>query len=344
MRGIAATIARDRCSRDGPAEAGAAKPIKAKVVRTKYGIPHITAKNIRSLAGGYAYAFAEDNLCTIANEYVTVSAERSKFFGPDENWYFSGNGTTYENIDADIYFQWVKQQGIVEDLMKQKAPIGPKRGVKRGVAGYVKGYNAYLKDTGVNNLPDERCRGAEWVRPIKKIDVYRRFYQLGILASSGAAIDGIAPPSRSTPAGRLNSRRTRTRCSRTAARSRSSSPDRLERVRVRQGGDRERPRPRLRQPALPLGRLRAPLPDPLQDPRQGRRGRRLALRRAAGADRPHARPRLVAHGRHRVALHPVQADLGRRPAHLCRRRRDEGHGGDRGHGQGLRRTAVGSTT
>ena len=106
---------------------------------------------------GYAYAFAEDNLCTIASEYVTVNGKRSRYFGPDENWTFSGNGTTYENIDADIYFSWVKQQGIVEELMKQPAPIGPKRGVKKGVAGYVKGYNAYLSKTGVDNLPDPRC-------------------------------------------------------------------------------------------------------------------------------------------------------------------------------------------
>ncbi len=87
----------------------------------------------------------------------------------------------------------MKEQGVVEEPREAEGRrSGPKRGVKRGVAGYVKGYNAYLKDTGVDNLPDERCRGADWVRPIKKIDVYRRFYQLGILASSGAAIDGIA--------------------------------------------------------------------------------------------------------------------------------------------------------
>jgi len=41
--------------------ADAAKPIKAEIARTKYGIPHIKANNIKSLAGGYAYAFAEDN-------------------------------------------------------------------------------------------------------------------------------------------------------------------------------------------------------------------------------------------------------------------------------------------
>ncbi len=34
----------------------------------------------------------------------------------------------------------------------------------------------------------------------------------------------------------------------------------------------------------------------------------LALRGAAGPDRPHARARLVAHGRHGLALHAVQAD------------------------------------
>ena len=54
------------------APAADAKPLKAKIQRTKYGVPHITAKNIKSLAAGFAYAFAQDNICTIAAEYVTV--------------------------------------------------------------------------------------------------------------------------------------------------------------------------------------------------------------------------------------------------------------------------------
>ncbi len=174
-----------------PAQASAGA-LEAEIVRTKYGVPHIEADNIRSLSAGYAYAFAEDNLCTIASEYVTVNAKRSKFFGPDETWTFSGNGSTYRNVDADIYFKWVKKQRIVEKLITKKPPEGPKGGVIRGVQGYVRGYNAYLRETGVDNLPDERCAGADWVRPIREIDVYRRFFQLGILASSGAAISGIA--------------------------------------------------------------------------------------------------------------------------------------------------------
>ena len=195
MRKLAATVALLALM----VPAADAASLKAKIQRTKYGIPHITAKNIQSLAAGFAYAFAEDNICTIANEYVTVNAERSKFFGPDEEWFFSGNGSRYRNLDADFYFQWVKQQGAVEELVANKPPNGPSRDIRRGVRGYVRGYNKYLRKTGVDRIPDKTCRGEEWVRPIKTIDVYRRFYQLGILASSGAVIDGIVNAAPSSP-------------------------------------------------------------------------------------------------------------------------------------------------
>jgi acyl-homoserine-lactone acylase len=171
---------------------GGAAPLGATIRRSRLGVPHITARNLPGVAAGYAWAFAEDNICTLANEFVTVSAQRSRFFGPGETWTFSGNGSTYSNLDADFYFQWVKETRAVERLLREEPPAGPLPAVKRGVRGYVRGYNAYLRRTGVDNLPDPRCRGAEWVRPIKPIDLYRRFFQLGILASSGVAIDGIA--------------------------------------------------------------------------------------------------------------------------------------------------------
>ncbi len=168
--------------------------------RTKYGIPHIRAHDIESLAAGYAYAFAEDDICTIASEYVTVSGQRSRWFGPNEDWYFSGNGSTYPNLTADFYFKWANEQRIARKLLKQPPPLGPKRGVRKGVAGYVAGYNAYLEDVGRKGIPDPACRGEKWVRKIRKIDVYRRFFQLGILASSGAVIDGIVDAEPASPA------------------------------------------------------------------------------------------------------------------------------------------------
>jgi acyl-homoserine-lactone acylase len=185
----------------GKKGASGKKRLAATIRRTKYGIPHIKAKDVESLAAGYAYAFAEDNICTIANEYVTVAGKRSKYFGPDEEWYFSGNGSTFRNLDADFYFKWVSKQGTVRELMNLKPPLGPKKGVRQGVKGYVAGYNAYLESVGgAKGITDPACKGEPWVRKIKQLDVYRRFYQLGILASSGAVLDGIAGASPVSPA------------------------------------------------------------------------------------------------------------------------------------------------
>ena len=176
-----------------PAQTLAAKggKMSATVTRTEYGVPHIKAKTWEGIGFGFAYAFAEDNLCTIADSYVTVNAQRSRYFGPDETWRFSGNGAVNKNIDSDFFYERINRSQIIEDLLSRKPPEGPLPELRKVVRGYVAGYNAYLKDTGVDNLPDPRCRGAEWVRPIDEMDVYRRFHQLGDLASSGAAITGI---------------------------------------------------------------------------------------------------------------------------------------------------------
>lgn len=162
-------------------------PLKVKITRSAHGIPTIEAKDYKSLGFGYGYAFAEDNICTIADSYVTIRAERSRFFGPDEP---SPEG--FENIDSDFFFQRINQRGVVEELIAQEPPLGPKSKVRRVVEGYVKGYNRYLKQTGVADIPDPRCAGAQWVRPIKPIDVYRRVYELTLYASGGVAIDGVA--------------------------------------------------------------------------------------------------------------------------------------------------------
>jgi acyl-homoserine-lactone acylase len=184
-----------------PASALAAKggKMSATITRTKYGVPHIKAKSWQGLGFGYAYAFAEDNICTIADSYVTVSAERSKYFGPDETWKFSGNGAVNKNIDSDFFYARINQSGIIEDLLSRKPPEGPLPELRKVVRGYVAGYNAYLRDTGVENIPDPRCRGADWVRPITELDAYRRFHQLGDLASSGAAITGIGAAAPTLP-------------------------------------------------------------------------------------------------------------------------------------------------
>ncbi len=171
----------------------------ATIRRTSHGIPHVLADDFEGLGYGYGYAFAEDNICTIAESYVTVNGQRSRYFGPDGSYTFGGNGTEPNNLNSDFFYQRIIDDRTVERILANDPPNGPLPGVEKGVRGYVAGYNEYLRETGVDNLADPRCRGEEWVKPIEEIDVYRRFYQLGLLASQGVAINGIGGAQPPTP-------------------------------------------------------------------------------------------------------------------------------------------------
>ena len=70
----------------------AATAYKAEIRRTAHGIPHIQANSYGNIGFGYGYAFAQDNICPIAEDYVTVDAERSRFFGPGGTYLQRGNG------------------------------------------------------------------------------------------------------------------------------------------------------------------------------------------------------------------------------------------------------------
>jgi acyl-homoserine-lactone acylase len=183
--------------------AAAAAPLKADIRLTAHGIPHIEAKTYTGAGYGYGYAFARDNICPIAEDYVTVDAQRSRFFGPEGSYEQRGNGFGANNLNSDFFYKRIIDTGTIEKLLAKPAPLGPLPEVKQLVRGYVQGYNRYLKDVGgTNGVPDKTCRGKPWVRPITVGDAYRRFYQLTLLASQSVAIDGIgsaAPPTSSLP-------------------------------------------------------------------------------------------------------------------------------------------------
>jgi acyl-homoserine-lactone acylase len=147
------------------ADAAAADPSGVTIRRTSHGIPHIIAGDWESLGYGYGYSLAEDNICTLAETYVTVQAERSRYFGPDDSYVFQGNGQVVNNLNSDFFFQRIIDNHTVEDLLGQPPPTGPVQQIRDLVQGYVEGYNQYLADTGVDNIPDPSCRGAAWVRP-----------------------------------------------------------------------------------------------------------------------------------------------------------------------------------
>src|SRR5688500_3254442 len=135
-----------------PAAATAREQYDVLTRRTAHGIPHIKARDFGGLGYGYGYSFAQDNLCVMADQYVTVRGERSRFFGPDGTWSLRGNGTTNRNLDSDFFFKRIIKRRDVERLMAQPPPNGPRPEVRQAVRGYVAGYNRYLADVGVANL------------------------------------------------------------------------------------------------------------------------------------------------------------------------------------------------
>src|SRR5215472_1535339 len=166
----------------------AAGRLSAQIRYTAGGIPHILAHGWASLGFGYGYAFAKDNLCTMANDYVTVEAQRSRYFGPTGVDIQRGNGVVVSNLDSDLFFQQIIDSGVVQHLAQALSPAE-----KQVEAGYTKGYNAYLAHVGgAAGVPDPTCRGQAWVKPITVLDSYLRFYQLMLVGSSDAVITGIA--------------------------------------------------------------------------------------------------------------------------------------------------------
>ena len=140
-----------------PASAPAA--YKVTVKRTAHGIAHIRANDFASMGYGYAYALAQDNICVIADSYVTVRGERSRYFGADVGYAFRSNGTSANNLNSDFFFKRIIDSKVIETLISEPPPAGPVPEIKQAVAGYVDGYNAYLAKTGVDAIPDPDLPG-----------------------------------------------------------------------------------------------------------------------------------------------------------------------------------------
>ncbi|MGV9805129.1 acylase [Micromonospora chersina] len=170
---------------------------EALIRRASYGVPHITARDFASLGFGVGYAQAEDNICLIAENVMTVRAQRTRWFGPA--------GEDGSNITSDLFHQKALDARTVERLLTghRDGIHSPSQEVRDQVRGFAAGYNAYLRRTGPARLTDPACAGKPWVRPITDLDVWRIHWTTMVRAGSGALADGIiaaAPPATSTAA------------------------------------------------------------------------------------------------------------------------------------------------
>jgi acyl-homoserine-lactone acylase len=159
----------------------------AEIRRTEFGIPHIKARDYESLGFGAGYAYAEDNLCVLARRIVDVNAHRSRYFGE-----------TTANVRSDFFHQRLIDAGAVEAMLEGAGGLpGPSAEVRAATRGYAAGYSRYLRDTGVDRLPDPTCRGAAWVREIDELDLWRHLHVSLIRAGQAAfqtPIVTAAPP------------------------------------------------------------------------------------------------------------------------------------------------------
>ncbi|MPY61419.1 penicillin acylase family protein [Streptomyces spongiae] len=177
----------------GPSHGG----LSAAIRYTEYGIPHIVAKDYANLGFGTGWAQAADQVCVLADGFVTVRGERSRYFGADAAPDFSLSDAT-RNLTSDLYFRGVRDTGTVERLLAEPAPRGPSHQVKELMRGWAAGYNAWLKQ---NRITDPACRDSAWVRPVTALDVARRSYALAVLGGQGRLVDTITtaqPPTGST--------------------------------------------------------------------------------------------------------------------------------------------------
>ena len=146
-----------------------------EIRRTSHGIPHITAKDYGSLGFGEGYAFAQDHLCSLADQVIKVRGERARFFGAGEN---------NKHLNSDVTMKALGLYEQAESMIKAMT-----KDQRDQVEGYVAGYNQYLREKTANGVGGW-CRGKEWVFEIKAVDVIA--YNQSVVVTSTNFADMIA--------------------------------------------------------------------------------------------------------------------------------------------------------
>ncbi|MEM1414291.1 MAG: penicillin acylase family protein [Myxococcota bacterium] len=162
----------------GPgADAGPRTGYEATIVRTTYGIPHVSADNWGDLGFGAGYAYAEDNFCVIMREVIAAQGETLRWFGEEDG-----------DLAGDVIYRYINTDETVQEDFLDAAS----EDLQELLEGYAAGLSAYLEDTGGAELAeddprgDPGCRGADWVRPITALDLGKVYRKLIVRASTGA--------------------------------------------------------------------------------------------------------------------------------------------------------------
>lgn len=122
------------------------KNYTAEIRRTSMGVPHIKASTWGEVGYGYGFAQAEDNLCTMADAFLTYRGERSLYLGADALPLAAGTLEMAANLDSDFFHRHVITNARLAAL--SSAQTSEMRDL---VTGFAAGYNRYLRQLKSSN-------------------------------------------------------------------------------------------------------------------------------------------------------------------------------------------------
>lgn len=183
---------------DGAADASVAS-YHAQIRRTQDGIPHIKADDWGSLGYGFGYVQAQDDLCTLADSFVTWRGERSSYFGADARPPAAASFGRPRNLDADFFFRFVD-----DDAAVQRYRSAQPANFRTLLGGFAQGYNRYVDELKAGRFPGAHlaCANEPWVGHITTDDLYRRLTAIDLAGGASqflAAIVHAQPPGASAP-------------------------------------------------------------------------------------------------------------------------------------------------
>ncbi|WBS03746.1 penicillin acylase family protein [Pseudoduganella sp. SL102] len=181
----------------------------AELTRTSYGVVHIRAADFAGIGFGLAYAYAQDNICMLADSLLTVRGERSRYFGGDAMPtdsvhgeysvvvdYLNLHNFNLRNEDSDFFFK-----AYLDPSRLRASYAGGGAETRALLSGYVAGYNSYVREH-AGKLP-AACRGAAWVKPITVDDVYLMIAEKALHASGQLFATEILAAARDEPRGTM---------------------------------------------------------------------------------------------------------------------------------------------
>src|SRR5664279_424195 len=167
-----------------------------QIDRTTYGIAHVTASDYEGIGYGVAYAYAQDNLCLVAEQLLTLRGDRTRFLGAQ------GSGEVglgrLPNPQVDLFIRAHMDDAA---LARAASTSGPE--AQASMRGYVAGYNRYLQEAIAAGTAPESCRGKAWLQPKTLSEMLRGTEQSMILgglgAFAGAVLAAEPPPPANAP-------------------------------------------------------------------------------------------------------------------------------------------------